>query len=465
MKQLIAKLTLMVACTLVHTLACSQTVTEKLSAAFKAFQDDPQLRNGIASLYVVDAKTGHVVFDRNAMIGLAPASTMKVITSVSAYELLGADFQYETTFAYLNNKEKSSLLIFPSGDPTFGSWRWRDTKESVVLKKLSQAIRETGIKSFNEVLLVNEGWDEETVPDGWIWQDIGNYYGAGPAKLNWRENQYDVLLKSGKQIGDPVTIVKTVPALHGYSLTSELTSAAAGTGDNAYIYFPLSAATGVIRGTIPVNENSFKISGAVPIASRQFVGTLADTLKLLGIRLPQTAAEQNKLNFPISSCTTFHTVTSPPLDSIIYWFNKKSINLYGEALLKTMASKHKGNGSTNEGIELIRNFWKQKGIPETEVSLVDGSGLSPLNRVTTHAQVSILQHARKQAWFNGFYTALPLYNSMKMKSGSIRGVRGYCGYHRSKDGKEYIFSFLVNNYSGSSSAVVHKMYKVLDNLK
>jgi D-alanyl-D-alanine carboxypeptidase/D-alanyl-D-alanine-endopeptidase (penicillin-binding protein 4) len=97
--------------------------------------------------------------------------------------------------------------------------------------------------------------------------------------------------------------------------------------------------------------------------------------------------------------------------------------------------------------------------------MTDGSGLSPLNRVTTNAQVKILQYAKMQSWFSGYYDAFPEYNGMKMKSGTISGVKGFCGYHRSKKGQEFIFSFLVNNYNGSSSALVQKMYKVLDEFK
>jgi D-alanyl-D-alanine carboxypeptidase/D-alanyl-D-alanine-endopeptidase (penicillin-binding protein 4) len=44
-------------------------------------------------------------------------------------------------------------------------------------------------------------------------------------------------------------------------------------------------------------------------------------------------------------------------------------------------------------------------------------------------------------------------------------VKGFCGYQVSKDGHEYIFSFLVNNFNGTSSGVVGKMFKVLDQLK
>jgi serine-type D-Ala-D-Ala carboxypeptidase/endopeptidase (penicillin-binding protein 4) len=302
------------------------------------------------------------------------------------------------------------------------------------------------------------------VPDGWMWQDIANYYGAGAAKLNWRENQYDVILRSGKNIGDPVTIVKTVPQLNGYSLRSELTSAAAGTGDNAYIYFPVGTPTAAIRGTIPVNERSFKISGALPSAANQFVHTLSDTLKTLGIGLPSQPVLHHG-SMPAQSYTLFHSVTSPSLDSILYWFNRKSVNLYGEALIKTIAFNSTGSSDTRKGLEKIRQHWKKQGIAETELAMVDGSGLSPLNRVTTHAQVRLLLHARQQNWYQGFYSSLPSFNGMKMKSGTIQGVKGYTGYHKAKDGREYVFAFVVNNYNGSASALVKKMYVVLDELK
>ena len=464
MKRPISTAALLIAFSLVHTFAWSQSVPEKLTAAFQKFEEDPQLRNAIASLYVQDAQTGQVLFDKNGLVGLAPASTMKVITSISAYELLGRNFRYETKFAYNKAKEKPGLLILPSGDPTFGSWRWPETKETNVLKGLTQALQRTGIRSFGAVTIANEGWNEETVPDGWMWQDIANYYGAGPAKLNWRENQYDVILRSGKRIGDPVVIVKTVPALNGYTLKSELTSAAAGTGDNAYIYFPLSAPEATIRGTIPVNESTFKISGAMPSADQQFVSTLSDTLRTTGIQLPKLPAQLHS-KLPQDNYTIFHTITSPPLDSIVYWFNRRSINLYGEALVKTIAYQNAGSSATGKGLEQIRAFWEKHGIPETELSMVDGSGLSPLNRVTTHAQVKLLQHARSQDWYNGFYASLPVFNGMKMKSGTIRGAKGFCGYHKAKDGKEYVFSFIVNNYNGSAGPLVQKMYKVLDELK
>ena len=59
------------------------------------------------------------------------------------------------------------------------------------------------------------------------------------------------------------------------------------------------------------------------------------------------------------------------------------------------------NGETYNGVEILRNFWKEKGISATEINMADGSGLSPLNRITTHAQVIVLKYAENQTWFDG----------------------------------------------------------------
>ena len=77
----------------------AQAVSQKLQNAFQQFENDSQLKHAISSLYVIDAKTGKVVFDKNSQIGLAPASTQKIITAATAFELLGKDYRYTTGFA------------------------------------------------------------------------------------------------------------------------------------------------------------------------------------------------------------------------------------------------------------------------------------------------------------------------------------------------------------------------------
>ena len=394
---------------------------------------------------------------------MAPASTQKIITSVTAFELLGKDYRYKTQFGIVSDKNGKKLYIKPSGDPTFGSWRWESTKDNNLLHRMAKIAAMKGL-NISKVYFDSRGWPNVQVPDGWIWQDIGNYYGAAAVAFNWRENQYDIILRSGNSIGDDVAIVETNPVLQDFPIKSEVSAAAKGSGDNAYIYLPVDGSSAVVRGTIPAGESRFEISGSMIDPQKQFLSSLNSALKKNG-------AKVNSNPFQVLVATSqlrpeiFHTEISPALDSVIYWFNRKSINLYGEALIKTIAFEKKGYGATDSGLVVLKDFWKQKGLDEGELNMYDGSGLSPLNRVTTHAQVTILKYARDKSWFPAFYDALPEFNNMKMKSGTITDVKGFCGYHRSKDGKDYIFSFLVNNYNGRASTLVSKMYKVLDVLK
>lgn len=435
---------------------------EALTKAFQKFENDPQLKAALSSLYVLNGKTGDVLFDKNSTIGLAPGSTQKIVTTAAAYELLGKDFRYKTEFGIVRDGAETNLYIKPSGDPTLGSARWESTKEKNVLSRITKAYKKKA-KSISKILIQNDGWNYEAIPDGWVWQDIGNYFGAGAQVLNWRENQFDLILKSGNSIGDKVIIVGTEPKLYSYQVSSLLTSGAKGSGDNAYIYFPLNSNTGVVRGTIPMNENRFTISGAMPDAQRQLAQTIFDSLKTMK-KKPVLYSDIIIAN-TIKNSELIHTETSPSFDSIIYWLNQKSINLYAEALVKTIGFLKAKTASTEKGIELIKDFWKTKGIEAIELNLLDGSGLSPSNRVTARAMVSILQYAKKQDWYNGFYNSLPEYNGIKMKSGTIKDVKGFAGYHTSKEGAEYIFCFLVNNYNGPTGTLVQKMYRVLDELK
>ncbi|MBN8673302.1 MAG: D-alanyl-D-alanine carboxypeptidase/D-alanyl-D-alanine-endopeptidase [Chitinophagales bacterium] len=458
---------LVVSCGILVGGSFAQNVSQKLQKAFQQFESDSQLRHAISSLYVIDAKTGEVVFERNAQVGLAPASTQKIITSVTAFELLGKEYRYKTELKYAGEIEagilKGNLYVIGSGDPTLGSWRWGHTKDTVVLSKWCNEVRKFHVNKIDGVILTNTAsFAYQGIPDGWIWQDIGNYYGAGAYQLNWKENQFDLKLNSGDNIGSSVQVLKNGEEA---DYVNELKAAAKGTGDNAYVYYDNS-----IKGTIPVGEKGFLISAANtdPISDLLLDLHFALQAKNISAEVRHDSYVRGNMHgtkSELSKLKNIYTHYSPSLDSIIYWFNKKSINLYGEALVKTFAWEKTGFGSTDTGVAIVKKFWKEKGLDEEELNMYDGSGLSPLNRVTTHAQVEILKYAKTRDWFSYFYDALPEYNGMKMKSGTISDVKGFCGYHTAKDGKEYIFSFLVNNYSGRASQLLSKMYKVLDLLK
>lgn len=468
------KIFLVIGCWLLVIGSFAQTITQKLQKAFQQFETDPQLKHAISSLYVINAKTGQVVFNKNSQIGLAPASTQKIITSVTAFELLGKDYRYKTYIGYdigIDNGElKGNLYLAGSGDPTLGSKRWKSTIDSSVLKKILVILKRNGIKKINgDIWIDDAGFGLNPLPDGWIWQDIGNYYGAGARGINWCENQYDLILQPGQTTGQMTDVIKTEPGLFGYQLRNFIKTGKRESGDNGYIYFAPYSSTGFATGTIPAGINRYSISGSIPNPSRQFGYSLSQFLNKEKVTFSDTVKLYSDYIFEGKTVRKmmllFDSIVSPAFDSINYWFLKKSINLYGEALIKTFAQRKFYVGSTDSGVAIVKDFWKQKGLDKDELNIKDGSGLSPLNRVTTHAQVEILKYAKTKDWFPYFYDALPEFNGMKIKSGTITDVKGFCGYHKANDGNDFIFSFLVNNYNGSSSVLVNKMYKLLDVLK
>ncbi|MCO6496033.1 MAG: D-alanyl-D-alanine carboxypeptidase/D-alanyl-D-alanine-endopeptidase [Chitinophagaceae bacterium] len=455
---------------LICVTAGAQTTKDKIHQAFLKLASEPAYRKATISLLVKNTKDGSVLISKNADVGLASASTLKIITSATAYELLGKGYTYKTPVVYRgtisNGVLNGDLIIKGSGDPTFGSWRYAGTKETGIIDEIINNLSRSGINDITGHVFVDESlMDGEVIPDGWIWQDIGNYYGAGARSFNWRENQFDLFLKSGSTIGSPVSISGTNPNyITGLHLASKLKSAKAGSGDNAYIYLPLFGKTGYVRGTIPVNENRFSISGTMPDPARQFAITLEAALKKKPVEdidkeYPSVVDVQN-----FNTDRTAFQIQSPALDSISYWFLQKSINLYGEALLKTIAVESGKEGSTQEGVNVTRDFWKKKNIGIANLGLIDGSGLSPQNRITTNDLVSILLYAQKQSWFSSYFSGFPVINGIKMKSGSINKVVSYTGIIKGKSG-EYAFAFIINNFDGASSATRNKMWALLDILK
>src|SRR5690606_29554957 len=121
---------------------------------------------------------------------------------------------------------------------------------------------------------------------------------------------------------------------------------------------------------------------------------LAQSLKQANIPVSAGANTIRLLNLaqehPKSDRKLLDTYTSPRLDSIVFWFLHRSINLYGEQLVKTIALHENTRVSTDTGMAIEKRFWESKGIDPTAINIIDGSGLSPGNRVTSSAMAEIL---------------------------------------------------------------------------
>ncbi|MCD9855394.1 D-alanyl-D-alanine carboxypeptidase/D-alanyl-D-alanine-endopeptidase [Epilithonimonas sp. JDS] len=441
----------------------SQTVSADLDKSVKEMMSTSNALAANLSFYVSD-ENGNLVYEYNGNKGLSTASTQKIFTSATALETLGKDYQFKTTASYSGKISNGNLdgdfYITSNGDPTLGSWRYEDYKPEKFKQKLLEAIKKSGIKKITGNLIVDDSYfDFQSTPGGWPWNDLGNYYGAGTFGVNWKENQFDINI-NGNQIKSYSYDLQNV------NWINELKTG--GSSDQSLIFTAPHSETAMINGMLPAGKVT-TVSGATPNPPMQLAAEIKKLLDENGISVSGkvTTYYNEKLEGKsVSKAPTQNQIfeyKSPTLDKIVYWLMRKSINLYAETLIKTIAKEKRNNPSFETGIDFLKDFWKAKGINATMINFADGSGLSPQNYVSAKAQVQALLYSKKQNWFDAFHEGFPTQNGIKMKSGTIKDSKSFAGYQTSKSGKTYVFSIILNNYQGGS--ISNALFKVLDNLK
>ena len=455
-------------------ISLGQTIKENISKAYQQFTDCGKLPNGISSLMVLDGKTGQAVFSSNSSIGLPTASTMKVITSVTAMDILGPDYRYETKLAYTGEIDSlgtlhGDILVIGSGDPTLGSERYTDSKAENILNKWLYSIQHAGINHIEGSIIADDrylnGYD---APATWTWEDMGNYYGAGVSGLNWQENKVGLRI-AAQTVGKPTFIASTSSPLPNINFVNEVLTGPNGSGDQVYAYSAPYTNTIFLRGTYG-RDLKKTVEIALPDPALALAQQFSDALADNNIVVDSVATTGKRLanqGIAITKPTNIlNTHQSPTLSQIVYWLNKKSINLYAEALLKSFGMISQNVSASDKAADLLGKYWEQKlKIPGSELQIKDGSGLSPQNRVTTQAMAKIMYYAQSRPWFADFQKSLPVINGITMKSGTIGGVLGYTGYQSNKAGQSFVFSLLLNNYTGTASGMRQEMFKLLNTLK
>lgn len=410
------------------------------------------------SFYVAD-KNGQLIYQYNGKQGLSTASTQKIFTAAAALELLGIDYRYTTSLAFdgeiSSGKLNGNLWLTSNGDPTLGSWRYDGYKPEDFQQKILEKLKENGITRISGDLVIDDSYfDLQTTPGGWPWNDMGNYYGAGVWGINWRENQFDMSVRGS-------VIENTNIELPNAKLFSELKTG--GSSDQSIIYSAPFSDFILINGMLPAGKTT-TVSGATPnpplTLGKEIQGFLEkNNIKIEGkiIAVSQQKIEGKKLgDFPKRN--TILDYQSPPLEKIVYWFLRKSVNFYGETLIKTLGKEKKNNPNFESGVAVLKEFWKSKGIQSQMINFADGSGLSPQNYVSAQAEVQALLYAQKQKWFPNYLEGFPTQNNMKMKSGTMKNTKSFAGYHNN-----YVFAIILNNYQGSN--ISEALYKILNDLK
>lgn len=413
------------------------------------------------SIYAVNTKTGTIVMDQASHLSLIPASTLKLSTTAAALELLGADHNFETHLEYDGNLDKKGVLrgnlyIRGGGDPTLGSNRiegslgWKELIQSWADAASAKGIR----KVQGRVIPDASAWERALAVPSWCWEDLGNYYGAGACALSFHENAYTLTFQPGQSVGDSTSVLRTDPPLPELDIRNEVTTGPVGSGDGACIYGTEFVQTQFVRGTVPAGVKEFSIRGFIPNPPKLCGQALQVALKHKGITVKGEELEKQ------SKRVVLHTTHSPKVAEIARPTNQKSINLYAEHLLKKMGEQHAGLGSTVNGIEAVTQLWRGKGIDLMGACMVDGSGLSRKNLMTTKQMAQILSEAKKSDAFSHFKASLTKRGAALGKSGSMSQIRCFAGYV-----DEIAFAIFINHSTDTKAAnrLIDETISVLEN--
>lgn len=457
---------------------------QNFKTALDKFLQQPEYKNASVGIHIQDLESGETLFELNSQKLLIPASTMKLITSATALELLGADYRFETKLGYIGETEKShilngDLIVIGGGDPTLGSEHFRKNYfKNHFLEVWAQKIKAAGIQQVNgDLILDGSIYDSERVPATWIWEDIGNYYGAGANAFTVYDNLLRITFNSPRKVGKATKIISMYPKIDSLKISNEVLSSD-NSSDLAYVFGSPLDKIRKITGTIPRNRKAFTIKAAIHHPEEILAKELLKYLAKAGIFI------RGKIRFEKINQKAFQTVyiqESPPLDEIVKVMNYESINLFAEHLLKQIAVETNGVGNREDGIRITKEFWQSKGIQTEYLFMEDGSGLSHFNAVSPALFTEILSYmVKKSLNKKAFMNSLPsagrgtlsrfdpqLFpgNTLKAKSGSMTRVRCYSGYLKLDSAKIVAFSVMVNHFSGSHSKLVGEIEKLLSILK
>ena len=440
------------------------------------FIDNDLLRNASVSLLVLDLNTGQKVSEISPTHSLIPASTMKLLVTATALELLGTDFRFETKLQIGgkiddNGVLNGNLYIYGGGDPTLGS---AFVGNRDFLKQWLTAVKKAGIKSINGSIIADASlFDDEGINPQWSWEDIGNYYAPGIYGISYLDNTARVHLNSNERGSTPM-VTKTVPEIPGLTFENNLKSTTIGK-DSAYFYGAPRSNVRSIYGEIPMNRSNFVTKMDIPNPPLLLAQHFHDLLIDNGVNISYPPSDQ--YHAATNERKTFYTHQSLPLSRIAKEINFTSNNHYTEQLFRYLALQNSSIATTRGAVQVVRNHWKSKGLAVEQLFMSDGSGLSRTNAVSAEFYVQLLTYMRKQSKVStGFYDSLPaagesgtiewilkntpLQGKLKAKSGSISRVRCYAGYIDLPN-KNYAFAVLVNNFNGRPRDVIKEIEKYL----
>jgi D-alanyl-D-alanine carboxypeptidase/D-alanyl-D-alanine-endopeptidase (penicillin-binding protein 4) len=304
------------------------TVRQGLAASLRTMPAGEQVSGA-----VVDVTTGTTLWSRQARVGVAPASTLKVLTAAAALRALGPDFRFTTSVRLLGD----TIYLVGGGDPTLAQSssasaipvRYPAPATLADLAKQTAAAIQPPAQRF-KIRVDTSMWSTPALATGWNDGYVAEGDITPPSALELNGGRLRPAEFDSPRTDDPAT--------------------QAG-----------EAFADLLR------QDGVTIRGAVRDATA-----------------PDTASVEGR-------------VASPPLSSLVQRMLTDSDNDLAEALGREVAIHHGLPATFEGEVAAITSELAPFGVTADELSLQDASGLSHDDEVAPAALVAVLRAAGGRA--------------------------------------------------------------------
>lgn len=419
------------------------------------------------SVLVQNMNTGEVIDSYRADKVVPPASVMKLLTTGCALEILGPGYRFPTIIEYSGTIEKGvlqgDLYIRGGCDPSLG---WKGN--TAFLDKWVRAVKAAGISRIEGSVVADMTMlDGEAQNPGWLCEDAGNYYAPGIFALNYYGNTMNIVLKSGEP-GSIASVVKTEPVVEDVYFINHVRCDKIN-HDGAFVSGLPYSRERYLTGVVPSNLGTFGVKGDLPNPGLLLARHLTNRLREAGVPVKRDATYIADYNPLTPARTELYTHYSAPLSEIIQETNVNSNNLYAEALFRYLGTRYTLPGSIHNSQDLLRDFWRRRGVTIQNAIIKDGCGLAPQDAVSAKTFVQLLtimaRSKNKEAWFASLpvsgqtgtlKTLCPktaLEGRIHAKSGTIAGTKNFAGYIDMPNGDTWVFAILINSAPGKAKNI------------
>ncbi|NBJ70976.1 MULTISPECIES: D-alanyl-D-alanine carboxypeptidase/D-alanyl-D-alanine-endopeptidase [Clostridia] len=416
---------------------------------------EPRLRGALIGISIREADTGKVVYEHMGDIRFHPASNMKLLTAVAGLNVLGEKYRFTTELntdgVIENGILKGNLYIVGKGDPTL-------LPETYHL--FARRLNQLGIGYIAGDIIGDDTWyDAVRLSQDIIWSDETYHYAAQIAALTVSpDKQYDagsVYVKiSPRKHGEPANVT-IFPKTDYVTLVNKIK-----TGEEENIVIEREYGGNKIHLSGEISENGGEVE--------EWIAVWEPTDYALHIF--QTALKHQSIVWEGTvyrgqaprRLTCLYKHHSIPLNKLVIPLMKNSNNTIAEIIIKEMGKLVYGEGSWENGLRVLEREMGEMGMELETMVIRDGSGISHINGIPANQLTKLLYTIQAANWFDIYIHALPVtgayapwiggtlqermpHLNIRAKTGTIHGVSTLAGYMQKRNGKQLIFSILIDH--------------------